>query len=76
MNHYEKMFGKPMPVQIVESYDVMTVGEIQDHVFGMDSDTKQKFFKQLYSEGWEKQQIGLCFDDVLFRRANYLEAAE
>ena len=76
MNHYEKMFGKPMPVQIVESYDTMTVSEIQDQVFDMNAEEKSKFFDQLRAEGWEKQQIGLCYDDVLFRRANYLEAAE
>lgn len=76
MNHYEKMFGKPMPVQIVESYDTMTVGEIQDYVFGMSAEEKSKLFDQLRAEGWEKQQIGLCSDDVLFRRENYLEAAE
>jgi len=75
MNHYEKMFGKPMPVQIVESYDTMTVSEIQDHVVDMNAEEKSKFFDQLRAEGWEKQQIGLCYDDVLFRRANYLEAA-
>ena len=75
MRHYERMFGTPAPQQQVESYDVLTVEQIQDHVFSMDTDTKQKFFEQLYSEGWEKQSIGLCVDDVLFRRANYQEVA-
>lgn len=74
MTHYKKLFGKPMPAQIIESYDVMTVGEIQDHVFNMSAEEKKKFFQQLHTEGWQKQQTGLCVDDVLFRRANYLEA--
>jgi hypothetical protein len=76
MTHYEKLFGHPMPTQMIESYDVLTVGEIQDYVFDMSSEEKKKFFEQLRLEGWEKQPIGLCYDDVLFRRPNYFEAQE
>jgi len=61
---------------IIESYDVITLEDIQDYVFHMGDEEKARFFKQLYTEGWERVELCPFPDSPRFRRPNYLEAAE
>jgi hypothetical protein len=61
---------------IIESYDVITLEEIQDYVFNMGDEEKSRLFKQLHEEGWQKQELCPFPDSPRFRRANYAEAAE
>lgn len=60
---------------IIESYDVITLEEIQDYVFNMGDEEKSRFFKQLHAEGWQKQDLCPFPNSPRFRRPNYVEAA-